>query len=289
MKRGRTGIKSSRTDRRQAVVCVAWIQGKKMLQTVRLILILLVMTGCRENGQAVQIGDGRTQAFEEQEDGRREGGTETFTGTQGSGGKSPEAAGTAEGTTEKAPPSAPPVFAGGAEETDVGIWVHVCGQVRFPGVYELEQGSRVWDAVQAAGGLTQEADEESVNLALIVADGSKVTIPSKSGPENGEAQEGAVFGGGQQMEGGGEEWYEAPPQTRESDSGREIAAGLVDINRAGEAELVTIPGIGQTRAQAILSYREEHGPFAAIEDIMQVTGIKEGLFAKIRDYITVGG
>ena len=147
---------------------------------------------------------------------------------------------------------------------DATIYVHVCGQVAEPGLYLLLEGSRVWDAVEAAGGFLPEAAQEAVNLAMKVTDGSKVTIPHQR--EAGESD----F-----------HWYEADGDVGE--------AGLIDINRATVTELMSIPGIGQTRAEAIVSHRENRGPFTAIEEIMQVTGIKEGLFSKIKEYITVGG
>lgn len=170
------------------------------------------------------------------------------------------------------------------------IYVHVCGQVVMPGVYSLPKGSRVWDAVEAAGGFLPEAVSQAVNLAMVVADGSKVTIPNES--EAGEI---------------GFRWYETDGGRTLTiggsavggsyDVGQGIVAGdrdsgtggRVNINRADVDALMTIPGIGQTRAEAIVAYREIRGPFSSIEEIMQVTGIKEGLFAKIKEYITVGG
>lgn len=275
MKRERTEIKCSRTDRRQAVVCVTGRRINGAIQTICLILLLLILSGCGESGQAVQIGDGSLEAPGAQE-------------TDGAG-KAETTIRREEGNAEATLLSPLPESGTGAKETASQIRVHVCGQVRYPGVYELEEGSRVWDAVQAAGGLTQEADAEGVNLARILEDGSKVTIPLYRVSGAGEAQSDDTPGNALPED--REDWYEAPSGAGEASGihSAQDTSGRVDINRAGEAELVTIPGIGQTRAQAIVSYREEHGPFAAIEDIMQVTGIKEGLFAKIRDYISVGG
>lgn len=164
------------------------------------------------------------------------------------------------------------------ETTPDWIYVHVCGQVLTPGVYALPEGSRVWDAVEAAGGLTETAQPDAVNLARMVLDGSKVTIPDPS-----------------QVQDQGFSWYEAGDGSLGSggnDQGMTLAentSGLVDLNRATVEELMTIPGIGQSRAQAIVAYRQSHGSFGSIQEIMQVTGIKEGLFEAIRQYITVGG
>lgn len=151
------------------------------------------------------------------------------------------------------------------------IFVHICGQVESPGVYELPENSRVWDGVQAAGGFLEDADSDAVNLAAPLSDGCKVTIPSV---RDGESQD----------------WYEENGSSGTAGSGqRDAAGGLIDINRASVSELTEIPGIGQVRAEAIAAYREAHGAFHTVEDIMNVTGIKEGLFEKMKGYITVGG
>lgn len=135
------------------------------------------------------------------------------------------------------------------------ICVHVCGQVRRPGVVMLPEGSRAWEAVEAAGGLSGEAHEAAVNLAAVLQDGEKLYIPALG--EN---------------------------LTDEADTG-----GLVNINTADSAGLQTLPGIGESRAADILSYREKHGGFQSVEEIMQVPGIKESTYEKIRDQITVNG
>ena len=143
------------------------------------------------------------------------------------------------------------------------ILVHVCGAVNDPGVYELTEGSRVYEAVEAAGGMAEGAAEDYLNLAGTVEDGQKVYVPYldelESGEEYGEAQ----------------------------DSEDESSDGLININTADKEELMTLPGIGETKAEAIIAYREENGDFACIEDIMLVSGIKEGAYAKICGLITV--
>lgn len=142
--------------------------------------------------------------------------------------------------------------------------VHICGAVKEPGVYSLPEGSRVVDAIRAAGGLTQDASERDVNQASVVADGMQIVVPTLEEVKNGGYTWGAAAKGGGKTE-----------------------DGLVDINTADAALLMTLPGIGQTRADAIVAYREQHGSFSTIEDIMKVDGIKEGSFAKLRDRITV--
>lgn len=140
----------------------------------------------------------------------------------------------------------------GAEE---GICVHICGEVGVPGVYSMPAGSRIVDAVNAAGGLTEEADVSTVNLALLLEDGMQIRILRISD--------------GEQSVGG----------TKQDDR--------VDINHASLEELCSLPGIGKTRATEILRYREESGAFRVIEDIMKVSGIKRGLFEKIKEKICV--
>lgn len=147
------------------------------------------------------------------------------------------------------------------ESQDGRIYVHVCGAVKYPGVYEFSGDARVFQAVESAGGFLPEACEASLNQAQPVKDGDRIYVPTKEEWESGLA-------------GPLEETKEAEPDD-----------GLVNINTADENELCTLPGVGQTRAKAIVEYRNEHGSFGRIEDIQNVSGIKSGLFAKIKDYI----
>ena len=125
-------------------------------------------------------------------------------------------------------------------------------------------GMRICDAVEAAGGLTKAASREYWNLAEKLSDGQMIYFPTEE--EARERKASAEAAGASVQE--------------ESD-------GRIDINTADAAQLVTIPGIGETRAAAILAYREKNGPFAKVEDIMQVSGIKSALFEKMKDYITI--
>ncbi|WP_026523254.1 MULTISPECIES: helix-hairpin-helix domain-containing protein [unclassified Butyrivibrio] len=160
------------------------------------------------------------------------------------------------------------------------VMVHVCGAVLCEGVYELPAGSRVVDAVKAAGGFSGDADSSFVNQAQVLEDGVKLRIPTieESSALNQDAA--SDNGAGPQtagISGGGEA----------SDQGEKSSDGKVNINTASETELCTIPGIGPGRAKNILAYREEKGKFGTIEDIKNVSGIKDKFFAKIKDYITV--
>ena len=141
------------------------------------------------------------------------------------------------------------------DESPAEICVYVCGAVNAPGVYTLPAGSRVYEAVRMAGGLSDEADERVVNQAEILTDGRQVTIPTKA--EVLKEEEGA-------------------------------AGGPVNINTAGVSELMRLSGVGESRAKDIIAYRKEHGAFSVPEDIMKVPGIKAAVFEKIKDDITVG-
>lgn len=154
------------------------------------------------------------------------------------------------------------------------IVVHVCGAVCSPGVYELEAESRVMDAVDAARGFTQDADTEYVNLATVLADGNKVRIPTKEEVTEMSQQGITADDTGVIIQ-------------QNTGNTSDPTGSLVNINTADEALLCTLPGIGSTRAQSIIQYRLENGSFSKIEDIMQVSGIKESSFQKIKEYITV--
>lgn len=163
------------------------------------------------------------------------------------------------------------------------IYVDVCGAVANPGVFQLAAGSRVFQAIEAAGGYLPEAALTCVNRAGVLTDGQQLYILTQ-----------------EEMERQG---LDPAEMTKASDGQMNGSAGTgqntgmtaqvqqdnrININTADEAQLTTLTGIGATRAQAIIAYREENGPFAAIEDIMNVQGIKEGTFAKIKDEIVVG-
>lgn len=163
------------------------------------------------------------------------------------------------------------------------IWVHVCGAVKNPDVYELPVGSRVYEAVKQAGGFTEEADESYVNQAQILSDGAKLVIPTTE-------QTQAMAQGDQDGNIGiidGDKTESGALKQDVAEGGTDAAGAKININTATQAQLCEIPGIGATRAAAIAAYRQEHGAFARIEDIMNVSGIKEGTYVKIKDSITV--
>lgn len=175
------------------------------------------------------------------------------------------------------------------------IWVHVCGAVKHPGVYELPMGSRVYEAVKKAGGFAENADESYVNQAQTLTDGVKLVIPTTEQTQMMSADDvsahiGIVSRAGEEagVTGGGDGGSGTGQNSTPSDGGAGTTAdGKININTATEKQLCDIAGIGATRAAAIVAYRQEHGSFTRIEDIMNVSGIKEGTYAKIKDSITV--
>ena len=154
-----------------------------------------------------------------------------------------------------------------APPTNAPLEVHVVGAVLRPGVYILLEGSRVQDAVSAAGGLSADADLDSLNLAAKLEDGQQLDVPNLSG-----AARTAVPTTGFRV---------LPAGSTATPSGDQI-----NINTASAEQLETLPGIGPTIAQNIVTYRIAHGPFAHIEDIMNVAGIGPATFDNIKDLIT---
>lgn len=145
------------------------------------------------------------------------------------------------------------------DDSITGIYVHICGAVINPGVYQVPAGTRVYQALELAGGSSDDAYLSGINLADKLADGQKVYIPAE-----GENAEGILS----------------------TDSGG-VQSVMININTASEAELMTLPGIGQSRAKDIINYRVKNGLFESIDDIMKVSGIKEAAFEKIKDLIKV--
>ena len=157
------------------------------------------------------------------------------------------------------------------------IYVYICGAVNSPGVYQTTEGSRLFEVLALAGGLSADADETCLNLARAAEDGEQLVILTKE-ETAALAKKGISYVG-------------AAGGTSTGNNGTNgtaaQASGLVNINTASVSELTTVSGIGESRAQAIIAYREANGNFQTIEDIKKVDGIKDGLFSKIKDKITV--
>ncbi len=152
-------------------------------------------------------------------------------------------------------------------EEKVSIYAHVCGAVVNPGVYEAEQGARVVDFIQLAGGLTKEAAADYINQAKSVEDGQRIYVMKESELENLTL----------------EQRIEGEEVTRNNT--KETSSVLININTASLEELMSLSGIGQAKANSIVAYREKNGKFQTIENLMDIPGIKEGLFQQISHMI----
>ena len=155
------------------------------------------------------------------------------------------------------------------EEADKKIYVDVCGAVKDPGVYELKEGARIFEAVDLAGGLREEADRTSLNQAAAVSDGMQIRVYTKE--ETADRSENRTG-------------TEAGMSGTDTGSGSD---GSVNLNTATAEELTSLSGIGPSRAEDIISYREQNGGFHAVEEIMNISGIKGSTFNKIKDRIVV--
>ena len=170
------------------------------------------------------------------------------------------------------------------------LTVHVCGAVRREGVYSLPAGSRIRDAVDAAGGFSGDADRSCLNLAMKIEDAWQIRVPTKEEAEAlrleqgrsgaGTAVPGASPGlsGTSGLQGAG---------TAKDEAGKGNQEEKINLNTASKEQLMKIPGVGEAKAQRIIEYREQNGRFEAIEDLMKVPGIKDASFQKMKDYITV--
>lgn len=139
---------------------------------------------------------------------------------------------------------------------EMKLYVYVCGYVKEPGVYKLDEGARVCDALESAGGTLEDARAEALDQAVMVTDGQTIYVPGIGESQNEETD------------------------SMEDD-------GRININQASAEQLMTLPGIGESKANVILQYRDEHGAFQTVEDLMKIPGIKQGVFDKIKNRIKV--
>lgn len=204
-------------------------QNKHMYIIICVFISLFVFSGCEEKESEVIYSGGVTDSFSLEQE--YEGSTQAQ-----------------DSTTETATPAE--------------IYVQICGAVRTPGVYKVESGLRIFQVIELAGGITEQADINAINMARPVTDEMNIYIPSMG--------ESAI----------------------EEDSDSEFSANpedaRININTASKEELMTLTGIGEAKAEAIISYREESGGFTDITQIMNISGIKEAAFNKIKDDITIG-
>lgn len=232
---------------------------------------LLMLTGCTgTQSQFVMVsevvGTGQVQSANE----NAQSSTSQVTGTDGISDVSAPQQGKADDTGSVAGSRETKSFGAGdsQEAVEQMVYVHVCGAVQNPGVYALPMTSRVFEALEAAGGCTEEAAQESVNQARILTDGEELYIPKRD----------EILSGSQVM-------VDSLPVT--ADEPVKSAENKININTADVTELTSLNGIGTSRAQAIIDWREKNGGFSSIEEIKNIDGIADKTYEKLKDRITV--
>ena len=166
------------------------------------------------------------------------------------------------------------------EETVVDtIFIDIKGEIKYPGVYEMQLGDRVIDAVQMAGGFTDEATTDNVNLSKRLKDETVIIIPSYL-----KNYDNIIIKNDYEIDSNDDI---VQSEKNESDEKIESSSSLININTASVVELMSLDGIGESKAKAIIEYRDINGDFENILDIKNVSGIGESIYEKIKDYITV--
>jgi competence protein ComEA len=148
--------------------------------------------------------------------------------------------------------------------TQPPLLIQVIGAVNKPGVVPVPAGSRVQDALTAAGGMRADAETQSLNLARILQDGERIFVPARG------------------------EYVLSIATTIPSRSSTPSSVALINLNTATQAELEQLPSIGPSKAQSILAYRQSHGAFSTIDELLEISGIGPTLFAQIKDLVTIG-
>ena len=157
------------------------------------------------------------------------------------------------------------------EAGEAFLYVHICGAVVNPGVYQAAEGARIVDMIELSGGLTKEAAGDYINQAQLITDGQRIYIPNKEDVEDLST----------------DEYLTGNLSDSEKAKVSKIDNALVNINTADITELMSLPGIGQTKADSIIEYRNANGKFKTLEELMNISGIKEGLFNQISSKIMV--
>ncbi len=155
------------------------------------------------------------------------------------------------------------------------LYVHMCGAVVQEGVYMLPEGSRLTEGIMAAGGFTEEADTSFHNLAACLQDGQKIYVPTKEEVKDMSVEERLTYG--------------TLPETDAPGQQGTGTSKKVNLNTADVSELMTLSGVGQSKAESIIQYRTKVGSFSGIEELKNVTGIGDAMFERIKEYITVDG
>jgi len=221
---------------------------KDKIIKISIILIVFILCGClyscKDNEKTVVSLDGQTESSKDETKGK------------------PTSSEEVDKETDKESSVSDNIEAENESESKKLICVYICGEVQTPGVYQVEEGARMYQVVELAGGILETGAQNYLNLAESVTDGQKVVVPTIEEASQLEMeQEGTVQEGS--------------------------ASQYININTADEATLDSLPGIGASKAKSIISYRESNGGFKSIDELMQIEGIKEGVYNKIKDMITV--
>lgn len=263
------------------------IRNVQLIFSVIMFLTFAGLTGCRDKDseflEKELEQEGSSQNSSEQEsrqqpkaDSQKNSGTQSESDSQKSSGTQPES--------------------GDVPET---IYVDVCGAVAEPGVYELSSDSRVFQAIEKAGGYLPEAAVSYLNRARSLSDGQQIYVPTREEvdsrtippTQDGTTQTGTIAGNNVNGTGSTDSTKigkaSGDKQQPTSDSAGGSADSRINLNTADVSQLTTLTGVGESKALAIIAYREENGPFTSVEDIMNVPGIKEGTYEKIKDKIAI--
>lgn len=261
------------------------IRSVRLVFSIFLLLILAGLTGCKDDGteflekELVQEESTEASGMDAEQEEPKD------TESEVSGKKSAEyeADISQKKQNEAAEEQTPEVEKQLPEISDTpqNIYVDICGAVTSPGVYELPYGSRVFQAIEQAGGYLPEAAASYLNRARGLSDGQQIYVPTQAEVDSQIIQ---VTEDGQ----------EATSETAPGNNNEEGSAGentgtdqKINLNTADVSQLTTLTGVGESKALAIIAYREENGPFTSTEDIMSVPGIKEGTYEKIKDKIAI--
>ena len=258
------------------------IRSVRLVFSIFLLQILAGLTGCKDDGteflekELVQEESTEASGMDAEQEEPKD--TESEVSGKASAGAAADIS--QKKQNESAEEPAPEVEKQLPEISDTPqtIYVDICGAVTSPGVYELPYGSRVFQAIEQAGGYLPEAAESYLNRAKGLSDGQQVYVPTQA---EVDSQRIAATQDGSEV---------TAENSTETASGQKTASSTeqkIDLNTADVSQLTTLTGVGESKALAIIAYREENGPFTSAEDIMNVPGIKEGTYEKIKDKIAI--
>ena len=269
------------------------IRSVQLIFSVIMFLTLAGLTGCQNEEseflekELEQEESGETADVEQKELKDTESGKASLAGTDLASETSPDSTESEGISKKKAEITESDRSSAIQQPVSRTIYVDVCGAVVNPGVYELSSDSRVFQAIEKAGGYLPGAAASYLNRARSLSDGQQIYVPTQEEvdsqtiplTQDETAQDGMVQEGTAQT---GTAAYNTADGTGTTQAGQRI-----DLNTADVSQLSTLTGVGESKARAIIAYREENGPFTSIEDIMNVPGIKEGTYEKIKDKIAI--